>query len=54
MPCELKSQINLRIVHDFQFGQIFAVVEDRRDDFQVLYMSELKLEVQLSFEDILK
>jgi len=37
-----------------QFGHIFVFVEDRRDDFQALQMSGLKLEVQLSSEEILE
>jgi len=43
-----------KIVYILKIAFIFVVVEDRRDDFQALQMSELKLKVQLSSEEILK
>lgn len=43
--CNLNSLKGLRKVTDFQFVQLFSSYKDESDDFQALYMLELKQEV---------
>ena len=44
LPCKLSSLLCPRKVMDFQFVQLFSYCKNS-DDFQALYMSELKLKV---------
>lgn len=51
LPRDLNSLVNLRKFVGFQFVQLFSYYEDEGDNFQVLYMWDWKLEVQVSIMD---
>lgn len=49
MLCDLNSKTIPRKVIDTQFAQLFLSIKSRNDNFQVLYMWQIKLEQQFYF-----